>query len=253
MEGTTSRRLLSKPRRCGGAGQSRDEPTLLSYPQPGILPCMGGGKPHGPRQAGLGAGSQHTPPTPDRTKAPQHPACSSPCPGWPQGTPRGDARSPAPAPAPRTRQSCSHQVPEHAQHQGETHQHAATCRGNGSSMWRRWHRLDMQDVAQTKPGKTQLEHHRSGVLRLLCCCLIHMQVCTRRRPHCCIAAPAPRCDCTAAEVPWQWVAARWWTSQWGDLQGPGNIPRLARVGKRYRQHRTHPRTGIRGREQQGAH
>lgn len=148
-------RLLSKPRRCGRAGQSRDEPTLLSCPQPGILPCMGGGKPHGPRQAGLGAGSQHTPPAPDRSKAPQHPACSSPYPGWPQGTPRGDARSPAPAPAPRTRQSCSHQVPERTQHGGRrtnTQPHAggtAAPRGEGGIAWtcRMWPRQN-----QAKPS-----------------------------------------------------------------------------------------------------
>lgn len=73
-------------------------------------------------------------------------------------------------------------------------------RGNSSCTWRRWHRSDMQDVAGTKPGKTWLEHPRSSALRRL---LIHAQVCTRRRPRGCTAAPALCGGCAAAEVPWR--------------------------------------------------
>lgn len=129
------------------------------------------------------------------------------------------------------------------------HQDAAAlhCQRNGSSMWKRWDRLDTQDVTRTKPGKTWLEHPRSSALRLLRR-LIHVQVCTRRRPRCCITAPAPRCGHTATEVPRQWVAAHWWIPRWGDLggvtlQGLGNIPSLAKVGKRHWQHCTSPGAG----------
>lgn len=218
MAESTSCKARPKPRRCGRVMQSRDKRTLLSRPQPRILSCVGEGKPRGPKQAGPGGGSQRTPPAPDRSEASQHPARSPPRPGWPQGTPGGDARSPTPAPAPSTRRSCSHQVPEHTQHRGRSTNMQPRCAARGTAAPRGGG--GTARTCRTRPGRNWAKPGLNiPALRLLRCRLIHAQVCTRRCPRCCIAAPAPCCSHTATEVPRRWVAAYWWTSQWGDLGG----------------------------------